>query len=63
MNTAGKILKVGALAAIGGYVLAVGAQPSVIRAGVAGSLASPRVAASNALRTAATNSGDRARRA
>jgi len=32
--------EVGALAAIGGYVLAVGAQPSVIRAGVAGALAS-----------------------
>lgn len=30
----------GALAAIGAYVLAVGAQPSVIRAGVAGSLGS-----------------------
>jgi competence protein ComEC len=32
--------EVGALAAIGGYVLAVGPQPSVIRAGVAGALAS-----------------------
>ncbi len=32
--------EVGALAGIGAYVLAVGAQPSVIRAGVAGSLAS-----------------------
>jgi competence protein ComEC len=32
--------QVGALVAIGGYVMAVGAQPSVIRAGVAGSLAS-----------------------
>ena len=32
--------QVGALAAIGAYVLAVGAQPSVIRAGVAGGLAS-----------------------
>jgi competence protein ComEC len=31
--------QVGALAAIGGYVLAVGWQPSVVRAGVAGSLA------------------------
>ena len=30
----------GALAAIGGYVLAVGAQPSVMRAGVAGALVS-----------------------
>ena len=30
----------GALAAIGAYVLAVGAQPSVVRAGVAGALAS-----------------------
>jgi competence protein ComEC len=30
----------GALAAIGGYVLAVGLQPSVVRAGVAGALAS-----------------------
>jgi ComEC/Rec2-related protein len=30
--------QLGALAAIGGYVLAVGAQPSVIRAGVAGAL-------------------------
>ncbi|MBX5473707.1 MAG: ComEC/Rec2 family competence protein [Thermoleophilia bacterium] len=30
----------GALAAIGGYVLAVGAQPSVVRAGVAGALGS-----------------------
>jgi competence protein ComEC len=32
--------QLGALAAIGGYVLAVGAQPSVIRAGVAGALVS-----------------------
>jgi competence protein ComEC len=32
--------ELGALAAIAGYVLAVGAQPSVIRAGVAGALAS-----------------------
>ncbi len=32
--------EVGALAAIGGYVLAVGWQPSVVRAGIAGSLAS-----------------------
>jgi competence protein ComEC len=32
--------ELGALAAIGAYVLAVGPQPSVIRAGVAGSLAS-----------------------
>ena len=32
--------QVGALAAIGGYVLAVGAQPSVVRAGVAGALVS-----------------------
>jgi competence protein ComEC len=32
--------ELGALASIGGYVLAVGAQPSVIRAGVAGALAS-----------------------
>jgi competence protein ComEC len=32
--------QVGALLAIGGYVLAVGAQPSVIRAGVAGALGS-----------------------
>jgi competence protein ComEC len=32
--------QVAALAAIGGYVLAVGAQPSVLRAGVAGALAS-----------------------
>lgn len=32
--------QVGALAAIGAYVLAVGAQPSVVRAGVAGALAS-----------------------
>jgi competence protein ComEC len=32
--------ELGALAAIGAYVLAVGAQPSVIRAGVAGSLGS-----------------------
>jgi competence protein ComEC len=32
--------QVGALAAIGGYVLAVGWQPSVVRAGVAGALAS-----------------------
>ena len=32
--------EIGALAAIGGYVLAVGLQPSVIRAGVAGALAS-----------------------
>ncbi len=34
------IAELGALAAIGAYVLAVGPQPSVIRAGVAGSLAS-----------------------
>ena len=32
--------QVGALASIGGYVLAVGAQPSVVRAGVAGALGS-----------------------
>jgi competence protein ComEC len=32
--------EIGALAAIGGYVLAVGWQPSVVRAGVAGALAS-----------------------
>jgi competence protein ComEC len=32
--------QLGALASIGGYVLAVGAQPSVIRAGVAGALVS-----------------------
>src|SRR5207253_263409 len=32
--------ELGALAAIGGYVLAVGAQPSVVRAGVAGALGS-----------------------
>ena len=32
--------QIGALAAIGGYVLAVGWQPSVVRAGVAGALAS-----------------------
>ncbi len=32
--------EVGALAAIGGYVLAVGASPSVVRAGIAGALAS-----------------------
>ena len=32
--------QLGALAAIGAYVLAVGAQPSVVRAGVAGALAS-----------------------
>jgi competence protein ComEC len=32
--------QVGALGAIGGYVLAVGAQPSVVRAGIAGALAS-----------------------
>ena len=32
--------EIGALAAIGAYVLAVGAQPSVVRAGVAGALAS-----------------------
>ena len=32
--------QMGALAAIGAYVLAVGAQPSVVRAGVAGGLAS-----------------------
>jgi len=32
--------EIGALAAIGAYVLAVGAQPSVIRAGVAGALGS-----------------------
>jgi competence protein ComEC len=34
------VAEVGALAAIGGYVLAVGWQPSVVRAGVAGALAS-----------------------
>jgi competence protein ComEC len=32
--------QIGALAAIGGYVLAVGPQPSVIRAGIAGALGS-----------------------
>ena len=32
--------EVGVLAAIGGYVLAVGAQPSVVRAGIAGALGS-----------------------
>jgi len=32
--------QLGALASIGGYVLAVGAQPSVVRAGVAGALVS-----------------------
>ncbi|TMK80419.1 MAG: DUF4131 domain-containing protein [Actinobacteria bacterium] len=32
--------EIGALAAIGGYVLAVGWQPSVVRAGIAGALAS-----------------------
>lgn len=32
--------QVGALASVGGYVLAVGAQPSVVRAGVAGALGS-----------------------
>jgi competence protein ComEC len=32
--------EVGALAAIGGYVLAVGPQPSVVRAGIAGAVAS-----------------------
>src|SRR5437763_12510467 len=32
--------QLGALASIGGYVLAVGAQPSVLRAGVAGALGS-----------------------
>jgi competence protein ComEC len=34
------VAELGALAAIAGYVLAVGAQPSVIRAGVAGALGS-----------------------
>ena len=34
------VAQVGALTAIGGYVLAVGAQPSVIRAGIAGALGS-----------------------
>jgi len=34
------VAEIGALAAIGGYVLAVGWQPSVVRAGVAGSLVS-----------------------
>lgn len=34
------VAEVGALAAIGAYVLAVGAQPSVVRAGVAGALGS-----------------------
>src|SRR5439155_14536335 len=32
--------EIGALAAIGAYVLAVGAQPSIVRAGVAGALGS-----------------------
>jgi competence protein ComEC len=32
--------EIGVLAAIGGYVLAVGAQPSVVRAGIAGALGS-----------------------
>ena len=34
------VAEIGALAAIGAYVLAVGAQPSVVRAGVAGALGS-----------------------
>ena len=34
------IAKLGALAAVGGYLMAVGWQPSVVRAGVAGGLAS-----------------------
>jgi competence protein ComEC len=34
------LAEIGALAAIGGYVLAVGPQPSVVRAGVAGALGS-----------------------
>jgi competence protein ComEC len=34
------VAELGALAAIGGYVLAVGAQPSVVRAGIAGAVAS-----------------------
>jgi competence protein ComEC len=34
------VAEIGALAAIGAYVLAVGAQPSVIRAGIAGALCS-----------------------
>jgi competence protein ComEC len=34
------LAELGALAAIGGYVLAVGPQPSVVRAGVSGALAS-----------------------
>jgi competence protein ComEC len=34
------VAEVGALGAIAGYVLAVGAQPSVVRAGIAGSVAS-----------------------
>jgi competence protein ComEC len=35
-----RLAQVGALAAVGGYVLAVGWQPSVVRAGIAGGLAS-----------------------
>jgi competence protein ComEC len=34
------VAELGALAAIAGYVLAVGAQPSVVRAGIAGAIAS-----------------------
>lgn len=34
------VAQIGALAAISGYVLAVGAQPSVVRAGIAGALGS-----------------------
>jgi competence protein ComEC len=34
------LAEIGALAAIGGYVLAVGLQPSVVRAGIAGAVAS-----------------------
>jgi hypothetical protein len=34
------LAELGAVAAIGAYVLAVGAQPSVVRAGVAGALGS-----------------------
>jgi competence protein ComEC len=34
------VAEIGALAAMGGYVVAVGAQPSVVRAGIAGALGS-----------------------
>ena len=55
--------EVGALAAIGAYVLAVGAQPSVVRAGVAGALDLARVDLCPRARSLVVSPGRRARAA